>query len=175
MTSQPRTAVHPLRKILMALAAATCAAVLAGCASSPAQESAGEYIDSSVITAKVKVALLNAENLTSSQISVASFKGGVQLSGFVPTETDKSRRGHRTRHRRRQVRHQRHPGQGAITHRPAPRGREPDPSAETARIGRVSPIGKQDSAAHSSDCPAPRHSRSPAATDPVIARAARAG
>jgi len=91
MTSQPRTAVHPLRKILMALAAATCAAVLNGCASSPTQESAGEYIDSSVVTAKVKVALLNAENLTSSQISVASFKGGVQLSGFVPTETDKSR------------------------------------------------------------------------------------
>lgn len=91
MTSQSRTPVHPLRKILMTLAAAICVAALAGCASTPTQESAGEYLDSSVITARVKMALLNAENLPSGEISVASFKGGVQLSGFVPTETDKSR------------------------------------------------------------------------------------
>lgn len=91
MTNQSRTAAHSLRKVLVTLAAVSCAAALAGCASTPIQESAGEYIDSSIVTAKVKVALLNAENLPSGQISVASFKRGVQLSGFVPTETDKSR------------------------------------------------------------------------------------
>lgn len=91
MTNQSRTAAHSLRKILVTLAAVSCAAALAGCASTPIQESTGEYIDSSIVTAKVKVALLNAENLPSGQISVASFKRGVQLSGFVPTETDKSR------------------------------------------------------------------------------------
>lgn len=91
MTSQSRISAHLTRKFVMTLAAATLAAMLAGCASTPIQESAGEYIDSSVITARVKLALLNAENLSSGQISVASFKGGVQLSGFVPTETDKSR------------------------------------------------------------------------------------
>jgi osmotically-inducible protein OsmY len=92
MTSQKRIPTHPSRTIITTLAAATlAAAVLAGCASTPIQESAGEYLDSSVITAKVKLALLNAENLPSGQISVASFKRGVQLSGFVPTATDKSR------------------------------------------------------------------------------------
>lgn len=90
MISQSRTPVQ-LWKILITLAAATCAAVLAGCAGTPTQESTGEYIDSSVVTAKVKAALLNDENLRSGEISVASFKGGVQLSGFVPTETDKLR------------------------------------------------------------------------------------
>jgi len=91
MTSQSRTRVQPLWKILITLAAATCAAVLAGCAGTPTQESTGEYLDNSFITAKVKAALLNDENLRSGTISVASFKGGVQLSGFVPTETDKLR------------------------------------------------------------------------------------
>ena len=91
MTSQSRISVHLMRKFLMTLAATTLAAALAGCASTPSQESAGEYLDSSVITAKVKLALLNAENLPSGKISVASFKRGVQLSGFVPSETDKSR------------------------------------------------------------------------------------
>jgi osmotically-inducible protein OsmY len=91
MNNQRRTAAHSLRKVLVTLAAVSCAAALAGCASTPTQESTGEYLDSSIITAKVKMALLNAENLPSGQISVASFKRGVQLSGFVPTETDKSR------------------------------------------------------------------------------------
>ncbi|HEY7656956.1 MAG TPA: BON domain-containing protein [Burkholderiales bacterium] len=80
-----------MRKILATLTVVSCAAALAGCASTQTQESAGEYFDSSVITAKVKMALLNAENLPSGQISVASFKRGVQLSGFVPTQTDRSR------------------------------------------------------------------------------------
>lgn len=91
MTSQSRTPVQPLWKILITLAAATCAAALAGCASAPAQESAGEYIDNSLITAKVKTALLGAEDVSSGNISVASFKGKVQLSGFVPSEADKLR------------------------------------------------------------------------------------
>ena len=91
MTSQARTPVRPFRTIIMMLAAAACAAVFAGCAGAPSQESTGEYLDSSVVTTRVKMALLNAENLPSGEISVASFKSGVQLSGFVPTETDRSR------------------------------------------------------------------------------------
>jgi len=91
MTSKAQTAIHPLQKIVKTLAVAACVAVLNGCAATPTQESTGEYIDSSVVTTRVKMALLNAENLPSGQISVASFKSGVQLSGFVPTETDRSR------------------------------------------------------------------------------------
>jgi len=71
--------------------AAAALVVLAACAGTQNQESTGEYIDNSVITVKVKTALLNADNLPSREISVASYRGSVQLSGFVPSETDKRR------------------------------------------------------------------------------------
>lgn len=55
----------------------------AGCASTKSQESAGEYIDDSVVTAKVKTAILSEPALKSSEINVETYKGVVQLSGFV--------------------------------------------------------------------------------------------
>jgi osmotically-inducible protein OsmY len=82
---------RPSRTLLGTLAAVALVAAIAGCTSTPTQESAGEYFDNSVITAKVKSALVGAENLSSGNISVATFKGKVQLSGFVPSETDKQR------------------------------------------------------------------------------------
>lgn len=86
MTSPNRTPTHPSRRVLTALAAA---ALIAGCAGTPTQESTGEYLDNSVITVKVRTALLNAEDLPSGEIAVASFKGKVQLSGFVPSADDR--------------------------------------------------------------------------------------
>lgn len=56
---------------------------LLGCASTAKQEGTGEYIDDSVITAKVKVELYNDLSLKASEITVETFKGVVQLSGFV--------------------------------------------------------------------------------------------
>lgn len=91
MTSQSRMPKHPFLKIVITLAAAVFAASLAGCAGTPTRESAGEYIDNSFITARVKTALLGAEDVSSGNISVASFKGKVQLSGFVPSEADRQR------------------------------------------------------------------------------------
>lgn len=82
---------NPSRKFIVTIAAAAVVAALTGCTSTPSRESAGEYFDNSLITAKVKSALIGAENLSSANISVASFKGKVQLSGFVPSETDKQR------------------------------------------------------------------------------------
>jgi osmotically-inducible protein OsmY len=58
-------------------------AVLAGCAATRTQESTGEYVDDSTITAKVKAAILGDPALKVFQISVETFKGVVQLSGFV--------------------------------------------------------------------------------------------
>jgi osmotically-inducible protein OsmY len=58
-------------------------AVIAGCAGSQTQESTGEYIDDSTITAKVKSAILGDPELKVMQINVETFKGVVQLSGFV--------------------------------------------------------------------------------------------
>ena len=54
-----------------------------GCASTRTQEGTGEYVDDSVITTKVKSAIFNEPGLKSSEINVETFKGTVQLSGFV--------------------------------------------------------------------------------------------
>ncbi len=54
-----------------------------GCASSATQASTGEYIDDTVITAKVKSALIANDDIKSLAISVETLKGVVQLSGFV--------------------------------------------------------------------------------------------
>ncbi|QLT08008.1 BON domain-containing protein [Klebsiella grimontii] len=59
------------------------AATLAGCAGSSTKESTGGYIDDTVVTTKVKTALFNDKEIKSSEISVQTFKGRVQLSGFV--------------------------------------------------------------------------------------------
>jgi osmotically-inducible protein OsmY len=61
-------------------------AALAACASSSKHESTGEYVDDSVITTKVKSLLANDDFLKSFQISVETYKGVVQLSGFVNSQ-----------------------------------------------------------------------------------------
>ena len=65
-----------------------CAILLAsmlGCAATPSHEGTGEYFDDSVITTKVKAAILDEPSLKSTEINVETFKGTVQLSGFVST------------------------------------------------------------------------------------------
>ena len=54
-----------------------------GCASTAKQEGTGEYVDDTVITTKVKAAIFNEPTLKSAEINVETFKGVVQLSGFV--------------------------------------------------------------------------------------------
>src|SRR5471030_2597612 len=58
----------------------------AGCASTPTHEGTGEYVDDSVITTKVKAAIFNEPTLKSAEVNVETFKGVVQLSGFVSTQ-----------------------------------------------------------------------------------------
>jgi len=58
----------------------------AACASTRTHESAGEYIDDSVITTKVKSLLATDDFLKSFQISVETYRGTVQLSGFVNSQ-----------------------------------------------------------------------------------------
>ena len=66
-----------------AFALAATAAALAACGGSPTKESTGEAVDDSVITAKVKAALLSEKDVDSTAISVETFKGRVLLSGYV--------------------------------------------------------------------------------------------
>ncbi|MEE7625122.1 BON domain-containing protein [Methylobacter sp. Wu8] len=60
----------------------------AGCASTEKHEGTGEYVDDSVITTKVKAMLFDEPNLRSGEINVETFKGVVQLSGFVNSKAD---------------------------------------------------------------------------------------
>lgn len=59
-----------------------------GCASTRTHEGTGEYVDDSVITTKVKTAIFNEPGLKSSEVKVQTFKGVVQLSGFVSSRAD---------------------------------------------------------------------------------------
>ena len=73
------------RKIAYLLSAMALAVTL-GCASTAKQEGTGEYVDDTVITGKVKAAILNEPTLKSAEINVETFKGVVQLSGFVSSK-----------------------------------------------------------------------------------------
>ena len=61
-------------------------ATFAACASTRTHESAGEYVDDSVITTKVKSLLAGDDFLKSFQIGVETYQGTVQLSGFVNSQ-----------------------------------------------------------------------------------------
>ena len=64
----------------------TLIALIAGCASTRTQSSAGEYVDDTVITTKVKSLLAADDLLKSFKIGVETYKGTVQLSGFVNSQ-----------------------------------------------------------------------------------------
>lgn len=59
------------------------------CAATSSQESAGEYIDDSTITTKAKHQLLQDKDVSSLRVKVETYKGRMQLSGFVSTQNEK--------------------------------------------------------------------------------------
>ena len=73
-------------KIVSTLIAALMLTAVVGCASTQKQESTGQYVDDTVITTTVKAAIFNEPSLKVSEINVETFKGVVQLSGFVRSE-----------------------------------------------------------------------------------------
>ncbi|HWA11389.1 MAG TPA: BON domain-containing protein [Opitutaceae bacterium] len=83
----------PVLVFACAALAAGGSSLLVGCAGSPTKESTGEYVDDSTITAKVKAALIHDPTVKAGEVSVETFKGVVQLSGFVATSTEKVRAG----------------------------------------------------------------------------------
>jgi len=73
---------------LTTLVAIAFMAMAMGCASTAKTEGTGEYIDDTVVTTKVKAAIFNEPTLKSAEINVETFKGVVQLSGFVNSRED---------------------------------------------------------------------------------------
>src|SRR5512135_1762719 len=82
-----------MRNVMKYLVFITLILAFAGCASTRTSESTGGYIDDSVITTKVKAELVEDPVTKAYQINVKTFKGVVQLSGFVNSAQEKQRAG----------------------------------------------------------------------------------
>ena len=74
-----------IKRLSIILLAAVFASIL-GCAGSPTQESTGEYVTDSWITTKVKAVLVEDPVVKAREVNVETFKGVVQLSGFVSSQ-----------------------------------------------------------------------------------------
>ncbi len=79
---------NKIMRLFPMLTMAMLLALFAGCASTETHSGTGEYIDDTVITTKVKAAIFNESTLKSAEINVETFKGVVQLSGFVSSKAD---------------------------------------------------------------------------------------
>lgn len=80
-----------VKEIAVVLLFGTLGAGLFGCAGGDTKESTGQYIDDSAITAKVKSKLLTDDEVSGLAVEVETYKGVVQLTGFVDTEDEKRR------------------------------------------------------------------------------------
>lgn len=82
-------------KIAQSLVTAAFTAVVAitavGCSSNPTSKTAGEYVDDAVITTKVKAAFAADPTVKATEVNVETYKGDVQLSGFVAEPRDAQR------------------------------------------------------------------------------------
>ena len=79
--------------LLGGIAAVLLSTLTIACSSSPTSESTGQYVDSSVISNKVRAAIIKDPQLSIFQISVTTYKDVVQLSGFVDTAAEKAHAG----------------------------------------------------------------------------------
>ena len=58
-------------------------AALTACAPTSTRQGTGEYIDDAVITSRVKAAFAADPEVKATEVQVETFKGTVQLSGFI--------------------------------------------------------------------------------------------
>ena len=80
-----------LGKYAVAIFFAFSMILITGCAASDKQQTVGAYIDDATITTRVKATILDEPELRFTEISVETFDGVVQLSGFVSSETEINR------------------------------------------------------------------------------------
>jgi len=79
--------------VLLAILAGSAIALPSGCAGTSTRQSTGEFVDDATITTKVKTAFVRDPIVKVFQVDVTTFKGNVQLSGFVDTPEQKTRAG----------------------------------------------------------------------------------
>ena len=84
-----RTTLNSVIVVLLAVAATLAAA----CAATPTQESTGGYVDDATITAKIKPDLVQDDKVSATDVHVKTYKGVVDLSGFVDSQSQISQAG----------------------------------------------------------------------------------
>jgi hyperosmotically inducible protein len=88
-----KTSFKPIALAALFTATLGFASFTGGCAATATKESTGEYVDDSSTTVKVKAALVKDPIVKALEVNVETFKGVVQLSGFVNTSTEKDQAG----------------------------------------------------------------------------------
>jgi osmotically-inducible protein OsmY len=87
------TTLTPKTVLVAAMVAIGSLSGLTACQSTATHQAAGEYMDDATITTKVKAKLAEDPNVKAYQVSVETYRGVVQLSGFVDSETNVRRAG----------------------------------------------------------------------------------
>ena len=82
-----------LNRIIKFLSCCLLMAAFIGCAATQKHESAGQYVDDTAITTKVKAAIFEESTLKTLQINVKTYQGVVQLSGFVDSSQSVTKAG----------------------------------------------------------------------------------
>lgn len=75
-------------RIASSLLAALMLTTVVGCNTTPETKTVGEYVDDKIISASVKSAFAIDPTLKATEINVETYKGVVQLSGFVAQPQD---------------------------------------------------------------------------------------
>lgn len=87
-------AMKKTRNLILAALIVPALVLTTGCSVARKQESIGQYVDGTAVTAEVKAKLLNASLYYGSTINVKTIDGGiVQLSGFAKSDQEKERAG----------------------------------------------------------------------------------
>lgn len=75
------------RSLTAALLVATfLSGLVAACTPTPTRQTVGEYTDDATITTRVKAALVQDPDVSAAQVNVETYRGVVQLSGFVDSQ-----------------------------------------------------------------------------------------
>src|SRR4051812_13763835 len=82
---------NSIKFLIAALLVTPAITQFTGCAGTATRESTGEYVDDASITTKVKAEFARDQAVKATDVKVETFKGTVQLSGFVNTAAEKSR------------------------------------------------------------------------------------
>ena len=85
-----KSSLTPIASVILFTCSLGLASFTGGCAGTPTRESTGEYVDDSSITLKVKAAFVKDPIVKAIDVKVETFKGAVQLSGFVNSDAEKA-------------------------------------------------------------------------------------